>query len=131
MNFDQSYPDIRPIERRIHQRFKVLENVFICFNKYSKIIGQVKDLCASGLSCRYLSDKKLAMPAFDATLYSADLDFCVKGLTCKLISDHETRKEYATSRTSLRRCGVEFVALTEEQQTRIEHFIQRYTIRPY
>ncbi len=120
-------------EHRRHKRFLASDRLFAVCKSYFVRLGRVVDMSESGLSFHYVSysgdDKELMSGAFDLEVFEAASSQYFKGVECKIVYNSEvTRQSGLTDTYHLRRCGVEFGRLSEDQSEQLEYLISHFTI---
>jgi hypothetical protein len=116
-------------ERRRSQRFSLRDGGIALMTPsgpYSTIVGHILDISTGGLSFRYVSDAALGDRASEVTLASAENKSYLRGLPVRTVSDFEIAK-VPFGVMSPRRYGLKFGELTEEQRSRLCHFIAQHT----
>jgi hypothetical protein len=112
-------------ERRNYKRKKTRENTFVLLWSDSMEMGQIVDISLRGLSFSYfIGEKKLGDVArLDIGLSSGG--FYLGSIPVKTISDIELAKSPSIP-IAIRRRGVQFKKLTEEQTSQLQDFLRSY-----
>lgn len=116
------------VEKRKHRRFCLKDLAFAAFGSHAKGIGKIIDISRGGLSFRYIADGDQLNESFELEIYLANNGFHLKEVPSKTISDLEITSEFPTSSITMRRCGVQFGELTQNQVSQLECFIQNHTV---
>ena len=111
-------------ERRKTRRSPVREGVFVALGPSFTRLGQLMDISKRGLSFRYIDDGKSPVTTSSLTLFIAGDDFLLEGVIFKLISDQRVINEYPNSAISVRRCSVQFQALSEGQSDKLDYILR-------
>jgi len=105
-------------------RYKAKEGVLVSPVARKRKYWKMLDIGLGGMSFRYIPP--LDLHGFsEIDIVTQDLDFALEGIPFKVISDCEF-VESSSSFIELRRCCVEFEALTHFQESVIVEFIKRY-----
>ena len=116
------------IERRQSKRFKVAEGAFAALINHNNKLGQIRDISAKGLSFRYIDSQEGPSEARELKIILGSGGLCVDKVPVKRVTDFEIKSEFSFSSIKMRRIGLEFGKLTQDQQVRLSHFIQNHTI---
>ena len=116
------------VERRGHKRFEVKEGAFASLKGPVSKLGQITDISRGGLAFRYIDTGVRPARLFDLEISLTDNTFRLKEVSCKSISDSEITNEFHFSSITMRRLGVQFEKLTQDQNSQLEYFIQNHTI---
>jgi hypothetical protein len=114
-----------PLDRRKHKRYPVEEGALVCLVAKNRKYWKMLDVSMSGASFRYIPHEDLDSFA-EIDIVTQNLDFALECLPFKLIWDCEF-KDGLSSSSKLRRCGVEFGALTQLQESLLAEFIRKYS----
>jgi len=104
-------------DRREHRRFKAREGSFAAL-KPSQAVGEITNISKGGLAVHY---------ALYDRIVTTD-HFHLKKIPCKTVSDFEIEESLPDSSISMRRCGLQFGGLTEEQKSQLDYFLHNYTV---
>ncbi len=118
-------------ERRKNQRFQVKERVFAFPEQHVCELGQILDISRGGLSFRYIDDREPSTAgSFTLDLFMHGNDFCIKKLRVRTASDISLEEDYNSLITpiQLRRRGVQFLDLSEEQLSELNQFLKNCTL---
>lgn len=114
------------VERRKHKRFQVDNGAFVILGSHHDKSGRIIDISMGGLAFRYLTPVKRPNGSYLAIVLP-ETNFYLDEVPAKTISDFELADKLPTNSMTVRRCGVQFVNLTDNQQSQIEFFINNYT----
>jgi len=116
------------IDRRQMKRFKVAEGAFAALINHGNKLGQIKDISEKGLSFRYIDSQEEHAEAKELKIILGSGGLCVDKVPVKKVTDFEIKSEFSFSSIKMRRIGLEFGNLTQDQQLRLSHFIQNHTL---
>ena len=116
------------VERRQMKRFKVAEGAFAALVNHGYKLGQIKDISERGLSFRYIDNEEEHSDARELKIILGSGGLCVDKVPFKKVTDFVVKSEFSFSSIKMRRIGLEFGELTQDQQTRLNYFIQNHTI---
>ena len=123
-------------ERRQHKRFRVHEGAFAILRPRYDILGQVIDIVGQivnvsrgGLMFRYITSEYHSHEPFQLDIVVAGDDFRLDGIPFKTASDTDMGDPLSLSSVAMRRQGVQFGALTDDQGVQLEYFIGNYATR--
>lgn len=94
---------------------------------YSRI-GQIVDISKGGLAFQYISNENHVNGHVDLEIFSwLHPVMYLKQLPFTVVYDRKVQRGHRKS-PAVRRCGLKFGALSEDQTTRLDAFISAYTI---
>ena len=120
------------MERRRFMRFRAQKDAFAALQgKFSKV-GKIYDICLNGLAFRYLAEKIYDETFTQVDIFLSNNGFHLAGVPCTIIYDLK-ESTLSLNKVSPYRCGLKFERFNEEQQNRLEFFINHHTIEvlPY
>ena len=91
-------------------------------------MGQIIDINNNGLAFDYIERRGEAMQVFKLDILYAQDTFYLGKLLFKPVYDYAIDSEVPVNSFTIRRCGVQFGELTAYQKSRLEFFIQNYTL---
>ncbi len=91
-------------------------------------MGQIIDISKNGLALDYIERRGEAMRVFKLDILYAQDTFYLGKLLFKPVYDYVLDTEVPVNSFAIRRCGVQFGELTAHQKSRLEFFIQNYTL---
>jgi hypothetical protein len=115
------------VERRRHKRFQVPVGVFVGFRPDNSRLGEIIDISLGGLSFRYLASGGPSNGSHRLNIFLTERGFCLDDLQFETVSDVGTY-EIPFTPVTMRRSGVQFEGLTEDQVSRLAYFIQHFTM---
>lgn len=122
------------VDRRQHERFQVHDGAFVVLRPPAPILGQDIDIVGqiiaiskTGLVLRYVSSQERSYESFELDIVLAGNGFRLNGVPVKTVSDSQMADDAASNYTTVRRRGVQFGALTDQQVSQLERFIQDHT----
>ena len=119
------------MDRRKNARYRVKETTFVKFSDNPIKVGQIMDISEGGLSFRYIADEKGSeelFEFFEIKLYFVGNGFSIEQLPAKTIYNFLLVSEFAYSVIKMRRVGIQFLAMTDQQKNQLEKFIHKYSI---
>jgi hypothetical protein len=117
------------VERRKHTRFHVRDGAFAVLGPYSSKIGQIIDMSIGGLAFSYIAGEERSNRSYELGILLAENSFYLTKIPFETIWDKETRGVPFSS-VPMRRCGVQFGELTQNQASQLQYFIQNHTGGP-
>ena len=120
---------IAQVDRRQQKRFKVSEGVFVALLNNGRKLGQIRDISNKGLSFRYIDGEDEPRDTGELRILSRSEDFFLDKVPFKKISDFEIKSDFSFSLIKMRQMGLQFGKLTSEQQIRLDHYIQKLSVR--
>ena len=112
----------RAIERRRHSRLPGKGGALVSLGSGEEKLWHIIDICECGLAFRYLGQLEDPQRFSELVLLSKDAAFCLEKVPFTVITDLEMGGRFL-SRYTFRRCGVQFGALTKDQSSHLQHFI--------
>ena len=114
------------VERRKHKRFEVPIGAFVAFRPRDTRLGEIIDISAGGLAFRYLATKEPLNGSCKLKIFPTEGDSYLNDVLFKTITDFGTYEIPFTSIT-MRRSGVQFGELTDNQMSQLQRFIHSNT----
>lgn len=91
-----------------------------------QIVGQVIDISTAGLAFIYISKEELTRGLHQLDLFAyEDPDNQIESLPCKVVYDDQSK--FILRLPPMRRCGVKFENLSDEQLQSIDHMIKKHS----
>jgi hypothetical protein len=116
------------VEQRKHKRFKVPKDALVALRSDYLKLGQIENIGMNGLKFRYVNDEGPLNEPFELDIFLAGAAFYLYKVPLEIVSDCETVNETPFPSLPMRQCAVKFAALTPNQRSQLEYFIQTYTI---
>ena len=120
------------MERREHKRFEVRSGAFAVLStpesRFTKRVGQIIDISMGGLAFCYIATEEPSNGESELKIITTNNGFHLDRLPSRTVSDFETPDESPFTSISMRRSGLQFGRLTEEQISMLEHFILQHTV---
>lgn len=107
-------------KRRKHKRYQIQDGGFVMLRNPFKILGQIGDINAKGLSFSYYCSEIVAPESFELDMVFIDSGFYLFRVPFDTVSDQQISRE-------IRRCGVLFRKLTDYQLSLLGSFIKTYS----
>ena len=121
------------VEQRKHIRLLPGENTFaVIRQKFSKI-GKVKDISQEGLAIEYIvgENRNHKHKPTRVDIFMTEHVFHIYNVPCELIYDEEIHVPYVNNKyakiLTVKRCGVKFGELPEDNLAQLELFFESYT----
>ena len=108
------------MERRNHQRYGVHPGTFAVLRSTSIGLSKIKDM----------SMGEIANNLFKMDILFARDAFYLDRLLFKPIFDIEIDTDIPLNSFTIRKCGVQFGELNQQQRSQLEYFICNYTLNP-
>jgi len=119
MDIQKNFP-----ERRKDKRFKLKSSAFAIMNHSPKRIGKITDISKSGLALRYSKHGEGSNELNELYIFKSDFSFCIDDIKAKTISDVEIIGKTLIGSKEMRRCGIQFEDLSNNQISQLVNFIQ-------
>ena len=88
-------------------------------------IGQLIEISRGGLSIQYFINEEKTRTYSELDIFTSDADFAIKAVPIQNISDGELRGlPFETE--IIRRHGIKFEEMTEEQNSQLDYFLANY-----
>jgi len=114
------------MEKRKFTRFQVQDDAFAALRgDYSKV-GKIYDISLNGLAFRYLAEKISNETFNHVDIFLSTNGFHLSDLPCTVIYDEEESMPNSHVVSSYR-CGLKFEKMNEEQQNKLEFFLNNHT----
>lgn len=119
------------VERRIDKRFRPKKLTYVALRPEFTKLGKVMDISVGGLCFNYMAKSE---PEGDASEIVLDVDLFISGngyylpsLACKKVHEVMADPDQATAGSvHNRRCGVQFLDLTDEQKGQIDRYLETH-----
>ena len=119
--------NLKPSEQRQHQRFKARDGAFVAPRSDEIKYWQIIDICRDGLAFRYVSTTEVMNSFTEVDLLTRDTLFRLEKIRVQCVSDTEISNEPPLRGLKIRRLGVQFENLTDDQKSELKVFIRKYT----
>lgn len=107
-------------KRRKHKRYQIQDGGFVMLRNPFKILGQIGDINAKGLSFSYSFNEIVAPESFELDMVFIDSGFYLFRVPFDTVYDQQISRE-------IRRCGVLFRKLPDNQLSLLGSFIKTYS----
>lgn len=114
-------------ERRKYKRFRVQERAFVAFGSHVSELGRIIDIGRGGLSFRYIAYGGRSNGSPELEICLADKSFSLEKVPFKTVWDFEIADQFPSSRITMRRRGVQFGKLPQDQIPQLGYFIRNHT----
>ena len=113
------------IPRRAQERLKVRDNIFARIKSSVEKVGQIIDISKKGIAFSYVDIGERPDRSFILDMVLEDNALNVENVAFVTKSDFENRLPFSS--IPMRRRGGQFLNLSQNQSSQIEHFIRNYT----
>lgn len=115
------------VERREYKRFRMQKSAFVVFGSHAGELGRIMDISRGGLGLRYIAYGDRPNGLSELVIYLADKSFYLEKAAFKTVWDFEIAGQFPSSLMTMRRRGVQFGKLTQEQISQVAYFIENHT----
>jgi hypothetical protein len=91
-------------------------------------LGQIIDISKGGLAFRYVGNGGQPRRSFHMDIFLANNGFRMEKVSFRTVSDFEVSKQGLANSVIMRRRGVQFDELNQEDASRLEYFIENYAL---
>jgi len=120
--------------RRIYDRYQAKDDTFALLKPNCDRLGQLRDISMGGCAFEYMRFEAFSFDdpideSIRLDLIMGDDDLYVSQLPCKIVYDRQMTDQIDGARidgVEMRRCGLEFGHLSDEQLAAIRTFIQKH-----
>jgi len=118
--------EINDMEKRKFTRFRAQDDAFAALQGNYNKVGKIYDISLNGLAFRYLAEKSSSETFTHVDIFLSENGFHLSGVPCTVIYDEKETisNSYVVSPY---RCGLKFEPLKEEQQNKLEFFLNNHT----
>ena len=121
MKIQKNSPD-----RRKDKRFKLKDPVFALMYFSPTMMGRVTDISRSGAAVRYVKSGDGYRELNQLDIFKSDFKLYIENIKAKTISDMEIIDKTFIGSKEIRRCGIQFEVLSNNQLSQLENFIQDF-----
>ena len=114
------------MERRKFTRFRVQDDAFAALRGALTKVGKIYDISLNGLAFRYLSEKISDETFTRVDIFLTSNGFHLSDIPCSVIYDVKA-STFGLNEISPYRCGLKFGRLNEEQQNKLDLFLNNHT----
>jgi len=118
--------ELKDMERRKYTRFRTQHEAYAALRGSFTKVGKIYDISLNGLAFRYLLEKNLEETFTHVDIFLKNDGFYLGGVPCTIIYDIKD-STFRFNEVSLYRCGLKFGLLNEEQQNKLEEFLNKHT----
>lgn len=125
---------VTPVERRKFERLVPQELTFAVFRPEFKKLGPIKDISRNGLGVEYIypAYEEVFMnenaPVLEIDIFDKNNLFYASKIPCQLVYDMQVDRAVFHYDIVSKYCGLKFGELTNEQDEKINHFLENFTI---
>ncbi|MBU0991289.1 MAG: PilZ domain-containing protein [Proteobacteria bacterium] len=113
----------------MYKRYPVRNGVVAFMETVVNKLGHVEEISKGGMSFRYMQIGDDLYLSDTINLFFPRYDFNMNRIPIKLITDIEEFNPSQFRTVTMRRCGVQFLELSDDQNQKLDYFIRNYTIR--
>jgi len=114
------------MERRKFTRFRVQDDAFAALRGDFSKVGKIYDISLNGLAFRYLAEKECNDEITHVDIFLSGNGFHLSGVSCTMV--YNIKESTSSSLSMLAyRCGLKFEPLKEEQQVKLDLFLNTHT----
>lgn len=114
-------------ERRQFRRFLADDRSFACLRPHFGKLGKIKDISRGGLAFEYIYSKGCEEESSAIDIFLSGDRFYLPKMPCRVVNDLQIGEDLTSiSNFQVRRCGVKFGQLTEEQERKLKLFLNTY-----
>jgi len=114
------------MERRKFTRFQTQDDAYAALRGNLTKVGKICDISLKGLAFRYLAEKISNETLNHVDIFLSTNGFHLSDLPCTVVYDE--KESISNSNVVLPyRCGLKFEPLKEEQQIKLELFLNNFT----
>ena len=113
-------------EQRKDKRFQLKKCAFAIPRARTRKLWQIMDISKGGLAFQYVVNGERVYDSPDLDIAYSKASFYLEKMPFKAVSDLEIENGIRWSSLKVRRCGVQFGELTDNQVSLLEDFIQNY-----
>ena len=118
--------NLNNMEKRKFTRFLVQDDAFAALRGNFSKVGKIYDISLNGLAFRYLAEKMSNETFTHVDIFLSNNGFHLSDVSCTVVYDE--RESISNSNVvSPYRCGLKFGPLNEEQQNKLDLFLNNHT----
>ena len=114
------------MEKRKFTRFRAQDDAFAALRGNFTKVGKIYDISLNGIAFRYLAEKIPNETYTHVDIFLTNNGFHLAGVPCTIIYDVK-ESTFSLNEVSPYRCGLKFESLKEEQQNKLEFFLNNHT----
>ena len=119
-------------ERRKYVRFLSQPNAYAALGASYTKIGKIRDISMGGVAFEYyIGSKELDQYDSTVTIFITVNNFYLENISCQIISDQPksgmNKAPVLNANYTVKRCGLQFMNISEEQRQRVEYFLNHHT----
>lgn len=115
------------LDRRREKRLFSVNGSVVVPNSDPSKECKLADIGKDGLSFYYNGNRNFMRDVAGLVIKIVDSDFCVANIPCSVVSQSTAADDYASDFIDIKRLGVKFGALTQEQQNQLEFYLKKRT----
>jgi len=117
-------------EKRKYRRFGVQYGAFVASESNAAIFGPMLNISKGGLAFQYYANDSSQLKDEDElAIFMNSNGYYLGSVPFKTVSNLESSEKNPFSTISMRICGIQFGALTEEQMDLLDYFLESHTVK--
>ena len=116
------------MEQRKHKRYHAKKGAFAAVRPLYVKIGRITDISQGGLAFRYMVTESQEDASNELDIFLIGNAFHLDRIPLKTISDLTIAERSSPRSLAIRRCGVQFGELTQDQKLQLDLFIQHHIV---
>ena len=118
--------------QRKKSRYLTKENAYASLGLGFTKVGEIKDICRNGMAFEYISydETKLCLNQ-QVDIFVSQNVFHLANVSCSIIYDVPADTNYISpiffKNFTYKRCGLQFMDMTEDQESKILTFLENHT----
>jgi hypothetical protein len=118
-----------PPERRKHPRYIPRKAAYVVAKPHFQRVGRIKEISMGSLSFEYLAQGGKAQAWDPVDIFLSEPFFYLPEIPCRVAYDIVVDEDMQLPHGfALRRCGVQFIDLTLEHQSKLAYFLKHFAI---
>ena len=116
------------MERRKHKRYLAKKGAFAAVRPLYVKIGRIIDISQGGLAFRYMVTDSQEDASDELDIFLIGNVFHLDRIPLRIICDLKVSETPSPRSSRIRRCGLQFGELTQDQMLQVDYFIQHHTV---
>jgi hypothetical protein len=121
-------------DRRDHVRLSLQVNSFAALGSDYAKVGNIKNISRGGLAFEYIAGESDSWHPFQVDIFMTGHVFHMYDVPCRLIYNIDIYVPHVKNRyakiLTIKRCGIQFEELSEDDQFQLTLFLESYTTWP-
>jgi hypothetical protein len=116
------------VDKRKHKRFKAQKETYIALVNHSIKVGEIINISKGGIAFSYIGKEAQLTGWHKMKIFLSSKRFYLKEVPFKVVSDFCLDSKTPFSTVLMKQCSGQFGELTNQQRSRLDHFIANHTI---